>query len=193
MMLSQLAKVNLEWFLAINNLAEKFKALDWLGVFFAKYLLYIFLISLFFFFLYSFLRKKYRELAYLIVFSATLARGVIVPIFHWVFPYPRPFVKGDVHLLLHHAATNSFPSGHAIFLFAVSFTIFLYAFEKGLSKKEKSSFFWVGVVSLALSSLCGIARVFCGIHWPFDIIGGVVFGIFSALLSYWLMRKIILV
>ncbi|MCD6233305.1 hypothetical protein J7J81_02940, partial [bacterium] len=78
MMLSQLAKVNLEWFLAINNLAEKFKALDWLGVFFAKYLLYIFLISLFFFFLYSFLRKKYRELAFLIVFSATLARGVIV-------------------------------------------------------------------------------------------------------------------
>ena len=191
MIFNQFSNFNLRYFQIINNLVGRSKILDGLGIFFAKYLLYIILVALFVFFVYSFLRKKYLGLSFLIIFSVVLASGIVVPLLRRLFPHPRPFVILNVHLLLSHAPTNSFPSGHTIFLFAISFAVFLYAFKKNLSKKEKNSFFWIGIILLLLSSLCGIARIFCGVHWPFDIIGGAVFGIFSAAIVWWLGRKLI--
>jgi len=59
---------------------------------------------------------------------------------------------------------QSFPSGHAIFFFALSAVA--YSFNKKL-----------GIFFLICSIIMGIARIFVGVHWPSDILGGAVLGI----------------
>jgi len=36
--------------------------------------------------------------------------------------------------------------------------------------------------------LMGIARVYAGVHWPIDIVGGAVVGLLSAWFMHWLLR-----
>ena len=70
----------------------------------------------------------------------------------------------------------SFPSGHAAFYFALSMGVYLY------NKKLGAAFFVVSV-------LMGIARIFAGVHWPADILGGALVGIVTALLVNFYARK----
>jgi membrane-associated phospholipid phosphatase len=34
----------------------------------------------------------------------------------------------------------------------------------------------------------GVARIYAGVHWPLDIVGGAVVGILSAWFIHWLLR-----
>jgi len=34
----------------------------------------------------------------------------------------------------------------------------------------------------------GIARIYVGVHWPLDILGGALIGILSAIFIHWLLR-----
>jgi membrane-associated phospholipid phosphatase len=34
----------------------------------------------------------------------------------------------------------------------------------------------------------GIARIYAGVHWPFDILGGIAVGIISGYFIHWLLR-----
>jgi len=41
-----------------------------------------------------------------------------------------------------------------------------------------------------LAFLGGIARVYVGVHWPFDILGGIVTGFIGALIVYMFKNKL---
>ena len=83
----------------------------------------------------------------------------------YFYYYPRPFVIfQDVNQLLLHEQTGSFPSGHASFYFALAMGVYLY------NKK-------LGKIYFILAFLISFARVFAGIHWPFDIAGGLAVGV----------------
>jgi undecaprenyl-diphosphatase len=154
-------------FQQINNFALKYLWLDEIAIFCAEYLGYLLLGVLFVFLIKDF--KKYQKIAGEALVSVILARLVIVEIIRFIWYQPRPFVENQVNLLLPYSPSASFPSGHAAFFFALSFLIYFY------NKKA-------GLLLLSASFLIGISRVFCGLHWPADILAGALVGIFSALL-----------
>jgi undecaprenyl-diphosphatase len=87
---------------------------------------------------------------------------------------PRPFDHyPQVHLLFYRPWDSSCPSNPATFGFALAVAIYL-----GDRK--------LGVLALALASLWAIARVFCGVHYPLDVIAGAFLG---GSVAYYLSRR----
>jgi len=158
-------------FQQINGLAGQYTWLDGLGIFFAKYFGYILVFCLLLFLLKNF--KRYWPMVWQAIFAGILSRLVFTEIIRWILPKARPFIENDVNLLLNHASTSAFPSGHAAFYFAISSVVYFY------NKKA-------GVLFFLASFLICLSRVFCGIHWPLDILAGAMVGIFSG----WLIIKV---
>jgi len=161
-------------FQQINQFALKWLWFDTLAIFFAQYFEYILILCLLLFLLKNF--KKYWPVIIQAFGAAILARLFIVNFIRWLWPRPRPFIENNVNLLLFHNAA-SFPSGHAAFYFAISTVVYFY------NKKAGIGFFLA-------SFLISISRVFCGIHWPSDILAGAVIGILSGWLIILFSRKI---
>jgi undecaprenyl-diphosphatase len=153
--------IDLYIFQQINQLVGKSAFLDFLGVFFAKYLGYI-LVALLFLFLVKNFKRNWRMLVFGLG-AAVLARFGIVELIRFFTERARPFVENNVNLLLTHSAAYSFPSGHAAFFFALSTVVYLY------NKKT-------GFLFLLASFLISVSRVFAGIHWPSDILAGALIG-----------------
>ncbi len=164
--------IDFYFFQQINQFAGEILWLDKSAIFFAEYFGYILFFSLTLFLIRNF--KKYWPMVVLVVAGAVIARFVITEIIRWLWERPRPFVENNVNLLLTHTNTSSFPSGHATLCFTISTIIYFY------NKKA-------GIGFLVASFLISISRVFCGIHWPSDIIAGAAIGIFSG----WLIMKIL--
>jgi undecaprenyl-diphosphatase len=121
---------------------------------------------------------------------------------------PRPFVNHTVHLLLTHVADGSFPSDHAAWSFAVvgmlAFALFSLRSYQGLSGQQAAVRYGSSkrqairlpllllLIALVIACLIGFARVFTGLHYPGDIVGGAVDGLIGAGLaaasSHWLSR-----
>lgn len=94
-----------------------------------------------------------------------LSRGFITTLFHFFITRERPSVFLNLTPVFQ-VSGYSFPSGHAALLFALSFVIF--------SFNRKWGWWFIG-----LSLLNGLARVFAGVHWPSDILGGIAVAFFS--------------
>ncbi len=154
-------------FVYINNFVGHWAWLDSLAIFFAKYLIY-FLVAATGLFFFIIKKNKIRYL-FLTGLSVILSRLVITELIRLFWHRPRPFIDHQVNLLIGHSASGSFPSGHAAFLFALSTAVFFF------NKK-------LGIVFLIASFFIGLARVFIGVHYPFDILGGMVVGVLSAML-----------
>ncbi len=95
-----------------------------------------------------------------------LARLVVAEVIRYFYHHPRP--SGAAMFL---ETSYSFPSGHVIFIFA--FTTIVYFYNKKLG-------WWFGILGL----LIGLARVAAGVHWPSDILGGIILGIITGWATY---------
>ena len=166
--------MDLYLFQAINGLAGKYPFLDYLGIFFAEYLGYVLIAILAVFLFKDF--KKYFKMAAGTFAAAVLARFGFVELIRFIVPRSRPFVDNTVNLLLNHEASSSFPSGHAATFFAISAVV--YSFNKKL-----------GIVFLVASCFISIFRVFCGVHWPSDVLAGAIVGLFSGWLASMVLKK----
>lgn len=94
----------------------------------------------------------------------------------------RPFdVNTAVQLLIARPRDYSFPSGHTAASFA-SVTALYLAGEKKMWK-----------AALVLAVLIALSRLYLYVHYPTDIIGGVIFGSLSGYLGYkiveWMRKK----
>ncbi|MAF79703.1 hypothetical protein CL629_01340 [bacterium] len=140
-------------------------------VFFASYVPYLLGIGILFF-VYR-ISSSWKNGLYLIsVFALTaiLSRGILAELIGFFSQKPRPSVFLDIAPLFLKEGF-SFPSGHAAFFFALSFFAFI-VYRK-----------W-GIVFLGISILIGIARIIAGVHFPVDILGGIVVGFISFVLVY---------
>lgn len=80
-------------------------------------------------------------------------------------PELRPFQTHPVHLLLAHPGGQSFPSDHATAAFAIALAVLVL-----LSRR------W-GAVLLLAATLVAVSRVYAGLHYPGDVLGGAVAGL----------------
>ncbi|MEM5401041.1 MULTISPECIES: phosphatase PAP2 family protein [Paraburkholderia] len=102
-----------------------------------------------------------RALAVRACFAGLLALG-INQLIGLAWYHPRPFASATGHTFLAHAPDSSFPSDHVTLLSAVSFT-FLYGGKRG-----------IGLLALIVDIAVAWARIFVGVHWPFDMIGAAI-------------------
>lgn len=84
--------------------------------------------------------------------------------------HPRPFEFRLGRQLMDHAPEASFPSDHATLIFALAFSM---AFTPALRRASAPMF--------ALGLLVSWARVYLGVHWPLDMVGGLALGLAAAL------------
>ncbi len=85
---------------------------------------------------------------------------------------PRPCrIDNSVPLLIPFPSEFSFPSGHTLHGFAAATAIFLH-FKKP------------GIVALILAGLIAFSRMYLFVHFPTDILGGVIIGVGMAVLIY---------
>ncbi|MBI2607822.1 MAG: phosphatase PAP2 family protein [Candidatus Doudnabacteria bacterium] len=138
----------------INSLAGQSQVLDYLGVFFAEHLVWMMLALVLALWLYKNLRTKV-----LLALGSALAGRVIVELLKRGIERARPFEVMDVNQLLIKDQGFSFPSGHAVILFAIALAFY------------RTRWFWPLIV---LATIGSIARVFVGVHYISDIIGSVV-------------------
>lgn len=90
-----------------------------------------------------------------------------------------PYLLPDVRALWGAPTTPSFPSGHATAAFALA--AFLVSFW---NKRASSPWGLVGSVLLSVwAAGVAISRVFLGVHFPSDAIGGAVLGTLTGLLG----------
>lgn len=78
-------------------------------------------------------------------------------------------------------AANSFPSGHAVTAFALASAVAL-----AVHKTEHA---WVGRALLIWAALVAVSRVYVGVHFPTDVIGGAAIGTVFGTLAYMLWKK----
>lgn len=90
---------------------------------------------------------------------------------------PRPYVTLDhVRLLVYEDGVFAFPSGHATSTLAVV-TIFVLK-SRELVKKHYN----IAKILLILFAITIMfSRVYCGVHYPFDVLVGAMVGIFAGL------------
>jgi undecaprenyl-diphosphatase len=154
----------------IHQLADTSKILNGVAIFFAQYLPYVLSV---FFVIALFTRKQWRDRLHLLFFtllSLFLSVGLVKELINHFFITARPFVERGFTPLFNVYPGPSFPSGHALFFFTLATVIFL-----------QMSARW-GIVAYILAILIGIARVFAGVHYPLDIVGGAVIGLLVPLI-----------
>lgn len=159
----------------LYGLAGKNQLLDWLFVFLADYLFYILILV----FLWIVLKERnWRRRFYLAALTGIaviLSRGIATPVIRYFYDRPRPFIADHIEPLINHIATNSFPSGHL----AIFTPIFLALF---LTNRRLGFWFFIGAI------LIGIGRIATGVHWPSDILGGILVGTLSFFAIYYLLK-----
>lgn len=103
--------------------------------------------------------KEQRDTALKICAVALIALGVN-QLLAAAFPHPRPFAIGLGHTFIPHANDSSFPSDHATVFAAMGVTL--------LFASARSALGWT---VLFLGSWVAWARIYLGVHYPFDMIG----------------------
>ena len=147
------------------KLNHAFANAGFLNKFFAEYLTYSLPLILIVAWFWS---EKTKKPAIRAFFAAILAWPILATTIGHFVHRARPFESGGVQELIFHRPTVSFPSDHAAALFAVAMS-FYFSGEKKLS-----------YVMFVIAILTSFFRVATAIHWPTDILGGLVIGLLSA-------------
>lgn len=109
--------------------------------------------------------KKYRKVGFMVgasllgslVFNNMIVKNIVAR--------PRPYrMIETLSILIPEPGEHSFPSGHTSSSFAAGVVLYLM-----LPKKY-------GVPALILAFLIGISRLYVGVHYPTDVLGGMVMG-----------------
>jgi undecaprenyl-diphosphatase len=202
--MATLFNLNYTLFQAINVQAGEHSWLDTLMIFCANWLIFCWPLVLLVLWGKPFPWRKYpvpsgeevivrerRAVVLWIAIACLLAYAFNLLIEQFVFE-PRPFVTHKVHLLIQHAADSSFPSDHTAWSFAVLGMLVFALLPIVLAVWRKRGnrdalhpmvFFWpllLTALTFVIACSIGFARIFVGVHYPGDVLGGAVDGLLAA-------------
>ena len=111
--------------------------------------------------------RKAAMLAIMGVVGAVAAKTLVV--LFWV--RPRPFLSHPelFRMDLHGVDPSSFPSAHTMIALVIATSLLLSGYKK------------LGWILVVLAIIIGLGRIFSGVHYPSDVLGGAIFGIATAL------------
>lgn len=99
---------------------------------------------------------------------------------------PRPFMTlKNVHLIIAENDPNSFPSGHVTSTLAVV-SVFLLNMDDLVEKYHVV----IDIALLVFAVIIMFSRVYCGVHYPFDVLAGALIGISGALVVNYFKDRI---
>lgn len=112
------------------------------------------------------LDKPYRYIGKMIVItlmvSTALGEGLLKHLIRRIRPYS---IKKNIGLLITRPISSySFPSGHTLSSFAVAGVLSTYFIEYKL-------------LFIVLASLIALSRIYLYVHYPTDVIGGIIIGL----------------
>jgi undecaprenyl-diphosphatase len=125
--------------------------------------------------------RRWRTLA--LVVGSTVGGALVNALLKRLFARPRPTVVPHLTQVL----TESFPSGHAMLSAIVYLT--LGALLAQLVERRRLKAYLVGV-ALGLTLLIGLTRVYLGVHYPTDVVGGWMAGLGWALVTALVARAL---
>jgi len=105
-------------------------------------------------------RRQTIEAGLAACIALLLAQGIS---YFWYLP--RPFAANIGVQLLSHTPNGSFPSHHMTFISSIAIGLLITRATRA-----------IGVVLAVCAILIAWGRVYVGVHWPFDMIGGLLFG-----------------
>ena len=157
--------LNQNIFISINSNTGQNHTVDFFMTMLAQYLPYIFIGLLF----YLWFTNRKNEALYT-GYATTSAVGInsIIGLFYF---HPRPFMENLGITLLSHKPENSFPSDHTTFVVSIALMLITFKSTRIL-----------GIISIILALWCGVARVYCGVHYPFDIMGSILVSIIAVII-----------
>lgn len=146
----------------LNNLAVIVSYFGTLGVIALILLLFLF-----------FDKRKGKKIAILLLIGAVLS-----VIFVWSIKYsilrPRPYTVIPNVVLLGIESDSSFPSGHSVNSAYMAYI---------LAKECNNKYF------LIIPILVGLSRIYMGVHYPSDVLCGILLGILIAIISEYIFDR----
>ena len=169
--------LNNQIFFSLYNLTHKNSLFDKVVYFLGDTMPYIIIIATIIFLFYHHevfasenpvkaFKQKWKEIV-LVFFSGVLA-WCVSSLLKLIIHSPRPFTAFSEVQTLFPETGYGFPSGHSTFYMALAFAMYF-------SHKK------TGYAMMVLAVLVGLARIFAGVHFPLDILGGWLLG---ALIAY---------
>lgn len=167
--------MDLALFNAIHRFWGTSRVLDALGVFLANILTYLMVAGMVVFILFAAHSNRERIfVAAEMLLAFILSRGIVTTIVQYFAHRARPFETLGFTPPFFPVTDGAMPSGHTSALFSIAFVM--------LTMDAR----W-GIVYLILSLLVGLGRVFVGVHWPSDILVGILVGLGSGFLVHRLL------
>ena len=116
--------------------------------------------------------------ALLVAVCAGIADGLSFQVFKYLFSRPRPcYTFEDLRIIVGCGGTWGFPSSHATNSMAMAvFTCLV--FRK-----------WWTTIGFAVVLLVSFSRVYLGVHYPSDVLGGIALGAAVAAIVYFSIKR----
>lgn len=110
-------------------------------------------------------KRKYRHIGIMCLAALLLATVIGEGLLKNIIQRPRPFLEfASIHPLIKAPSSFSFPSGHTASAFAAATVI-----ARNLKK--------AAIPALTLAAAIAFSRLYLMVHYPSDILGGIILGI----------------